>query len=109
MFATICGFIPVDPDYPDRTRRLDVLQRILEGTLYDVLPYEFHDERGAGGEYIPLRSRRPSVRYPLARIAVDDSLSLLCSAKAISLPLIAPTRLSARRSATSLASARSTK
>jgi hypothetical protein len=45
--------------------------------LYDVLPHEFHEERGAGGEYIPLRRRRPSVRYPLAKIVVDDSLSLV--------------------------------
>jgi hypothetical protein len=53
------------------------MTRVLEGRLYDALPYEFHDERGAGGEYIPLRRRRPSVRYPLARIVVDDSLSLV--------------------------------
>lgn len=79
MFETICGFIPIDPDYPERTRRLDILRRVLEGTIYDVLPYQFHEERGAGGEYIPLRQRRPSVRYPLARIVVDDSLSLVFS------------------------------
>lgn len=77
MFDTICALIPTDPDYPDRARRLDVLTRVLEGRLYDVLPYEFHEERGAGGEYIPLRRRKPSVRYPLARIVVDDSLSLV--------------------------------
>jgi hypothetical protein len=77
MFDTICALIPADPDYPERARRLDVLTRVLEGRLYDVLPYEFHEERGAGGEYIPLRRRRPSVRYPLARIVVDDSLSLV--------------------------------
>jgi hypothetical protein len=79
MFATICGAIPLDPDYPERARRLDILSRVLDGTLYDVLPYEFHEERGAGGDYIPLRNRRPSVRYPLARIVVDDSLSLVFS------------------------------
>jgi hypothetical protein len=79
MFETICGCIPIDPDYPDRTRRLEVLRRVLDGTLYDALPYEFHEERGPGGEYIPLRNRRPSVRYPLARIVVDDSLSLMFS------------------------------
>jgi hypothetical protein len=77
MFATLCGFIPRDPDYPERTRRLDVLGRVLDGTLYDVLPYDFHDERNAAGEYVPLRQRRPSVRYPLARIVVEDSLALL--------------------------------
>ena len=77
MFDTISALIPADPDYAPRTARLEVLTRVLEGRLYDVLPYAFHDERGAGGEYIPLRRRRPAVRYPLARIVVDDSLSLV--------------------------------
>jgi len=77
MFQTICNQIGSDADYGERVRRLDILQRVLEGRLYDVLPYEFHEERGAGGEYVPLRQRRPSVRYPLARIVVDDSVSLL--------------------------------
>lgn len=77
MFDTICALTPADPDYPARTARLEMLTRVLEGRLYDVLPYAFHDERGAGGEYIPLRRRRPSVRYPLARIVVDDALSLV--------------------------------
>jgi hypothetical protein len=77
MFETICSCIPVDADYPARTRRLDILRRVLDGTLYDVLPYSFHDERGAGGEYIPLRQRRPGVRYPLSRIVVEDSLALV--------------------------------
>ena len=55
MFKTICDLIPRDPDYPARTRDLDILRRVLDGTLYDILPYEFHDERRGGGEYIPLR------------------------------------------------------
>ena len=79
MFATICAAMPADSDYPARTAQLDILGRILAGTFYDVLPYEFHEERNAAGEYIPLRSRRPSVRYPLARIVVDDSLALVFS------------------------------
>jgi hypothetical protein len=77
MFETICGLIPRDRDYDDRARRLDILRRVLEGRLYDALPYEFHEERSAAGEYVPLRLRRPSVRYPLARIVVDDSVSLV--------------------------------
>ena len=44
-----------------------------------MLPYQFHEERGAGGEYIPLRNRRPSVRYALCRVVVEDSVSLLFS------------------------------
>ncbi len=77
MFDTICAQLGADADYDARVRRLDILGRVLDGRLYDVLPYEFHEERGAGGDYIPLRNRRPSVRYPLARIVVDDSVSLL--------------------------------
>jgi hypothetical protein len=79
MFETICNLIPRDLQYPSRARTLDILRRVLDGKLYDVLPYQFHEERGAGGEYIPLRNRRPSVRYALCRIVVEDSVSLLFS------------------------------
>ena len=78
MFETICNLIPRDPHYPPRARTLDILKRVLDGNLYDVLPYQFHEERGAGGEYIPLRNRRP-VRYALCRVVVEDSVSLLFS------------------------------
>jgi hypothetical protein len=79
MFETICDLIPRDPALPARARRLDILKRVLNGTLYDALPYQFHEERNAAGEYIPLRNRRPSVRYPLARMVVEDSVALLFS------------------------------
>jgi Phage portal protein, SPP1 Gp6-like len=79
MFDTICRLIPQDPDYSPRTRMLDILHRVLDGTLYDVLPHQFHEERSPGGEYIPLRNRRPSVRYGLSRVVVEDSVSLLFS------------------------------
>jgi hypothetical protein len=79
MFATLCAMVPRDPHFPERTRRLGIMKRVLDGTLNDDLPYEFHDERNGAGEYIPLRHRKPSVRYPLARIVVDDSVSLVFS------------------------------
>ncbi|MDE2006411.1 MAG: phage portal protein, partial [Rhodospirillales bacterium] len=79
MFDTICALIPRDPDYPPRARMLDILGRVLDGSLYDVLPHQFHEERGAGGEYVPLRDRKPSVRYGLARLVVEDSVALLFS------------------------------
>ena len=79
MFDTICELISRDPDYPPRTSILDTLTRVLNGQIYDVLPYDFHDERSSAGEYIPLRKRRPSVRYPLCRVVVEDSVSLLFS------------------------------
>ena len=79
MFQTICGLIPGDADFPARARQLGLMRRVLEGTLYDALPYEFHEERTSGGEYIPLRQRKPSVRYALARVVVEDSVALLFS------------------------------
>ena len=79
MFQTISDLVPRDGDLPARARSLDVLRRVLDGSLYDVLPYEFHEERGSGGEYIPLRSRKPSVRYALCRTVVEDSVALLFS------------------------------
>jgi Phage portal protein, SPP1 Gp6-like len=79
MFDTLCDLVPQDPDYPDRVRQLDILNRVIDGTIYDALPYHFHQERTEAGEYIPLRCRRPSVRYPLCRVVVEDSVSLLFS------------------------------
>ena len=79
MFQSICDHIPTDPDMPLRARRLDILRRVLDGTLYDVLPYGFQDERSPSGDYIPLRLRRPSVRYAMARIVTEDSVALLFS------------------------------
>ena len=80
MYATIAARIPQDRDYPDRTRRLECLRRVLNGTLYDELPYQFHQERKGlnnDGEYIPIADRQPSVRYGLCRMVVEDSVSLL--------------------------------
>lgn len=79
MFQTICDLVPADSDMPLRARRLDILRRVLNGTLYEVLPYDFHEERTASGEYIPLRLRRPSVRYAMPRIVTEDSVALLFS------------------------------
>src|SRR5580692_5260542 len=79
MFETLCNLIPRDQQFPPRARALDILKRVLNGTLYDVLPYQFHQERSGSGEYIPLRNRRPSIRYALCRVVVEDSVSLLFS------------------------------
>ena len=79
MFEAICELIPKDRDYSRRTWILETLTRVINGELYDILPFDFHDERSAIGEYIPLRKRRPSVRYPLCRLVVEDSVALLFS------------------------------
>ncbi|MBO4120275.1 phage portal protein [Cupriavidus gilardii] len=79
MFKTLQSTFPKDEDYPQRTFRLGILTRVLEGTIYDGLQHAFHDEKNEAGEYIPLRKRRPSVRYRLCGIVVDDSVSMLFS------------------------------
>lgn len=79
MFKTLQSTLPHDEDLPERAFRIAALRRVLEGTLYDELPNAFHEEKAANGDYVPLRQRRPSVRYGLCRLVVDDSISLLFS------------------------------
>ncbi|GEL00859.1 hypothetical protein SSA02_00220 [Swaminathania salitolerans] len=68
---------PVAPGMTARAARLLALQRVLDGTQYDILPYPFATERNPSGEYIPLSRRRPSVRTNLCRTVVDEAVSLL--------------------------------
>jgi hypothetical protein len=79
MFDTLTSLIKADRDLPLRAWQVDVLTRVLDGTIYDVLTYQFHEEKNGAGEYVPLRDRRPSVRTGLIRTVVDDSVSLLFS------------------------------
>lgn len=79
MFKTLMDRVSRDADYPERSFALQMLQRVLDGSLYDHLPYDFHTEKNAAEEYIPLRERRPSVRYALCKSVVDDSVALLFS------------------------------
>lgn len=79
MYQTLAAKVPKDDDLPQRAWRMDVLNRILDGKLYQVLDRAFHEEFNDQGEYIPMRDRRPSVIYNLARIVVNDSVSLLFS------------------------------
>ena len=79
MYKTLKKTHPLDSDYPERAFRLQCLQRVLRGSLYDGLKHAFHDERGGDGKYIPLRERRPCVRSNLCRIVVNDAVSLLFS------------------------------
>jgi hypothetical protein len=77
MFRRLAQKFPRDPDYPARVRRLAILRAVLDGTIYDVLPYEFFEEYNDAGEYVPLRDRAPSVRSNLCRAVVEDSVALL--------------------------------
>jgi hypothetical protein len=51
---------------PARWRRLDQLDKVLSGTIYDHIVHDFYQETlGDGGDAIPIRKRRPSSRYGL--------------------------------------------
>lgn len=76
-FKTIQETWQRDEDMPDRSWRLMMLRKVLNGKLYDQIAHPFSDEQTGSGEYIPLRKRRPSVRSNLCRTVVDDSVSLL--------------------------------
>ena len=77
MLRRLSQRFPRDADYPARVRALAILRAVLDGTIYDVLPYEFHEEYNDAGEYVPLRDRAPSVRSNLCRAVVEDSVALL--------------------------------
>ena len=79
MFRHLQSTFTADRDLPPRAFAIQMLTRVLDGSLYENLKYSFHDEKNGAGEYIPLRDRRPSVRYGLCSIVVDDSISLLFS------------------------------
>jgi len=79
MFDTLAALVPRDNDLPLRAWKIDVLTRVLNGTIYDGLTYQFHEEQSPSNEYVPVRDRRPSVRTGLIRTVVDDSVSLLFS------------------------------
>jgi hypothetical protein len=78
-WITLQGRMARDRDFPDRAFRLTALEAVLNGRQYDSLPFPFSMERTAGGEYIPLDSRRPSVKTGLCRVVVEDAVSLLFS------------------------------
>lgn len=54
-----------------RYRRLDLYDRLLDGTFYDHLKYAFYDEMEGSGEgrsLIPIAERRPSAQFRLPRM-----------------------------------------
>ena len=70
MFKKISATIPfpVWAEEGTRWRKLEIYDRLLDGTFYDHLPYAFYDEQEPGTDrYIPLAKRRPSCQYRIPR------------------------------------------
>lgn len=77
MLSSISATIPADKSLPARVADLTLLRAVLDGTLYDKLGFDFHEDSKANGDYVPVHHRRPSVRYNLCKIVVNDSVALL--------------------------------
>lgn len=76
MLKQIKNNLNLDKDYPERSRMIDLFTRVLNGELYDKLPFAFSQEYDSG-RYIPLSQRQPSVVTNLCKVVVDESVSLL--------------------------------
>lgn len=71
--------LKIDKDWSYRQSRLYILQKFLNGTIYDNLsPFhrEYSDSSNTA-KYVPLADRRPSVIYRIPKIIVDASISML--------------------------------
>ena len=67
-------------DYSERQTKLALLEKIYNGSIYDNLPpfyQEYGNSVGSPGGYIPLAERRPSVKYKIAKIIVNELASML--------------------------------
>ncbi|MDE2354809.1 MAG: phage portal protein [Betaproteobacteria bacterium] len=78
-FISLRSTFPKDKDYPERAFTIQALSRVVDGTLYDLLPHPFGEEKNPAGEYVELAKRRPSARTRICRTVVNDSVSLLFS------------------------------
>ncbi len=79
MWRRLQSQYPSDKDMAPRVARLQALQRVLDGTMYDVLRHAFDEEQNGANEYIKLRERRPCVRYNLCALAVSQAVAMLFS------------------------------
>lgn len=59
-----------------RYKRLDAYERLLNGTIYEHLLYPFDMEVDSSKKYVSLLKRRPSVRYGLPKIIVNQHASM---------------------------------
>lgn len=76
-FAELAEGLKLPSGASERYRTLEALGRMLDGTLYDDLPFSFETEKANGKPHIPLRERRPSVDFNLAYEITQDTVAEL--------------------------------
>lgn len=76
-WKTLQESMRLDTDYPERTRRLMALDRVLDGTQYDHLVNDYWDEETITGSPIPMKDRRPCVQTNIVPVTVGETTALL--------------------------------
>lgn len=71
--------VQLDKDWSVRESRLNILQMFLDSSIYDnLLPfYQEYQGSNNNGKYNPIVTRRPSIIYNMAKLIVDESVSML--------------------------------
>jgi hypothetical protein len=64
------------PKTSERYKLLDAYEKVLDGSIYEHLAYPFSMEK-SGNDYVPMLQRRPSVKYLLPKIVVNQCASLM--------------------------------
>jgi hypothetical protein len=77
-FDEIAAALKTPAGASERFKKLNALDRLLNGTFFDDIQYAFENEL-LGDQYLPLTSRRPSVKDNLARIVIEQSSGSLWS------------------------------
>ena len=78
-YKSISASYPLDKDLPARVNRLRVLKGILDGSFYEILPYQYDQETTGANESIPYARRAPSITSGsnILRATVFDSVKML--------------------------------
>ncbi|MDE2099953.1 MAG: hypothetical protein KGL39_22055 [Patescibacteria group bacterium] len=77
-FSDIASGIKYPDKASERFKRLDAFDRLRDGTLYEHIRFPFEEEYSSnGGEYIPMRKRRPSVVWQAASMLCAQLAGLL--------------------------------
>lgn len=81
MLETLKKLVKKDDDLPERAYTLEWREQFRTSKIYDNLDREFHEESTGPrkSEYVPLCQRKPSVRFGLPKIIVNDSTALVFS------------------------------
>jgi len=69
--------LEIDNDWSARESKLTILQKFLDGSIYDNLAPYHMEYMSDAGSYVKLSQRRPSVIYNLCKLIVDDTVSML--------------------------------